>query len=201
MTTSSSLSLIIFAKFLSKTCMNTRYRSTQNDMVAKWPKFLTRCDISNFCTFFASANQSLNQIQPNMKYPDSMHFLANTYLHITDMGLVQYIVIGAGIFLVVVVPICMTVIVAKCFMKTKVRVMPMMPAVDDGSEQDEAWSFQMSSTVVAAPHSASSSLARRYGTDPLKRKDQIHEESIYYSVDENSLDYQYKSSMLPTMRL
>ena len=117
------------------------------------------------------------------------------------MGLVQYIVIGAGIFLVVVVPICMTVIVAKCFMKTKVRVMPMMPAVDDGSEQDEAWSFQMSSTVVAAPHSASSSLARRYGTDPLKRKDQIHEESIYYSVDENSLDYQYKSSMLPTMRL
>ena len=136
-----------------------------------------------------------------MKYTDSMHFLANTYLHITDMGLVQYIVIGAGIFLVVVVPICMTVIVAKCFMKTKVRVMPMMPAVDDGSEQDEAWSFQMSSTVVAAPHSASSSLARRYGTDPLKRKDQIHEESIYYSVDENSLDYQYKSSMLPTMRL
>ena len=117
------------------------------------------------------------------------------------MGLVQYIVIGAGIFLVVVVPICMTVIVAKCFMKTKVRVMPMMPAVDDGSEQDEAWSFQMSSTVVAHPHSASSSLARRYGTDPLKRKDQIQEESIYYSVDENSLDYQYKSSMLPTMRL
>ena len=54
---------------------------------------------------------------------------------------------------------------------------------------------------VAAPHSASSSLARRYGTDPLKRKDQIQEESIYYSVDENSLDYQYKSSMLPTMRL
>ena len=123
------------------------------------------------------------------------------------MGLVQYIVIGAGIFLVVVVPICMTVIVAKCFMKTKVRVMPMMPAVDDGSEQDEAWSFQMSSTVVASPHSASSSLARQppFGTDPslysLKRKALENQENIYYNINDDSLDYQYKSSMLPTMRL
>ena len=121
------------------------------------------------------------------------------------MGLIQYIVIGGGIFLVVVVPICLTVIVAKCFMKTKVRVMPMMPAVDDGSQQDEAWSFQMSSTVVAP--TAASSLTRQppFRTDSppysLKRNALENQESIYYNISENSLDYQYKSSMLPTMRL
>ena len=137
---------------------------------------------------------------------DSMHFFAKQIcICITDMGLIQYIVIGVGIFLVVVVPICVTVIVAKCFMKTKVRAMPMMPAVDDGSQQDEAWSFQMSSTVVAP--TAASSLTRQppFRTDSspysLKRNALENQESIYYNISENSLDYQYKSSMLPAMRL
>ena len=105
------------------------------------------------------------------------------------MGLVQYLVIGGGIFLVVVVPICLTVIVVKCFMKTKVRVLPMMPAAvdeDDGSEQDEAWSFQMTSTATSAPSSFTRGISTE--ADSLHRKvlqRQLTQEHMYANVPMN----------------
>ena len=121
-----------------------------------------------------------------MHFFPSLKEICTTTMYITEMGLAQYLVIGGGIFLAIVVPICLTVIVVKCFMKTKVRVMPMMPAVDDGSEQDEAWSFQMTSTATSAPSSFTRGISTE--ADTLHRKvlqRQLTQEHMYANVPVN----------------
>ena len=65
--------------------------------------------------------------------------------------------------------------------------MPHFPAVDDGAEPDEAWSFEMSSTSAFAP--SASSLPRsepNYHVPGLQTSSALAQATYHYSLDKRT---------------